>query len=554
MQRLTLAKRLWLLLLLAISTVYFYGLGTPALVGPDEPRYAQVAREMFSRGDPVTPTLAGHTWFEKPALLYWMMMAGYRLFGVSEFAARFGAACSGLLTVLLVAALARRVERHAAAEEEGQAAGGFALTAVGVMASSAGLLVFSRGASFDIVLTMTVAAALACFFLSEIEERGGAARRRRLWLAGFYASIGLSLLAKGLVGIIIPCGVVGLYFVLRRRWPGLLRLGVLWGAALACGIAALWYAPVLARHGWTFVDEFFVQHHFARYVSDKYHHRQPFYFYVPILALLALPWTAFLVDAVGSMRHWRWRADDPASRLRLFALAWTIVPVAFFSLSGSKLPGYILPALPGAALLVSDRLYGFTRGEGGRVAMRATGVLALLFAVASPFVAYFARVVPISCALLIALPSAGAGVFILWRTNERKMCVAALVAAMFLTVMLITVCGLNEVANRDSVRALLLRADAQGYGALPVLQLHTVERTAEFYAAGRLAYDARGEPIKFEGTSDVISAARRLGRGRALVFVPLELLYQLTDDPRIESQFVGDNEGVALVFVRVRDE
>src|ERR687893_3078963 len=110
--------RAWLLFFLAAAAFYFYGLGKLPLVGPDEPRYAQVAREMYLRDDYVTPTLGGHSWFEKPALLYWMMMAGYRLFGVSEWAARLGPALSGLLTVLLIYWVGRRVERARGAENE----------------------------------------------------------------------------------------------------------------------------------------------------------------------------------------------------------------------------------------------------------------------------------------------------------------------------------------------------------------------------------------------------------------------------------------------------
>src|SRR5947209_20195758 len=97
-----LAKRAWVVLLVVVCAVYFYGLGAVPLLGPDEPRYAEVAREMLARGDLVTPTLGGHTWFEKPALVYWLMMAAYRVFGVSEFAARAGSALSGVLTILFV--------------------------------------------------------------------------------------------------------------------------------------------------------------------------------------------------------------------------------------------------------------------------------------------------------------------------------------------------------------------------------------------------------------------------------------------------------------------
>src|SRR5215210_2963296 len=180
-------------------------------MGPDEPRYAQVAREMLARGDWVTPTLGGHTWFEKPALLYWLMEAAYALFGVTEFAARAGSAAAGVLTVLLAGFAARRAEF-----ESGEGLRGLGVTCAAVAASTLGLLVFSRGSSFDILLTMTVTGALVCFYGSEVERGPG----RRTWLVGFYVFVGASLLAKGLVGGVIPGAVLVVYYALRRRWPG----------------------------------------------------------------------------------------------------------------------------------------------------------------------------------------------------------------------------------------------------------------------------------------------------------------------------------------------
>src|SRR5215210_2953154 len=132
-------------------------------MGPDEPRYAQVAREMFARGDWVTPTLGGHTWFEKPALLYWLMLGAYHVFGVTEFAARAGAALSGVLTVMFVGLAARRAE-----VESGEGLRGFGVTCAAVAASTLGLLVFARASSFDTLLTATVTGALVCFYGSEV--------------------------------------------------------------------------------------------------------------------------------------------------------------------------------------------------------------------------------------------------------------------------------------------------------------------------------------------------------------------------------------------------
>jgi 4-amino-4-deoxy-L-arabinose transferase-like glycosyltransferase len=291
------SKRLWLLLSVAVGVVYFYGAGGMPLLGPDEPRYAQVAREMFERGDLVTPTLGGLTWFEKPALLYWLMMAGYGLFGVSEWAARLPSAVAGVLTIGAVAWLARRVEREA-----GESLRHFAIIATSIAASSLGLIVFAHGASFDIIIVAAIAWTLAFFFAAD--EAKDAGERRRM-LCGMYVGVGFGLLAKGLVGVVIPAFIVALYFLIQRRLPARsMWLSLVWGTLIAAFVAGVWYVPVMREHGWAFVDEFFVQHHFARYTSNKYRHPQRFYFYLPITLLLALPWTLCLVAALAQVRRW----------------------------------------------------------------------------------------------------------------------------------------------------------------------------------------------------------------------------------------------------------
>src|SRR2546423_13479026 len=121
-----LARRAWVVLLVVVWAVYFYGVGSVRLLGPDEPRCAEVAREMYARGDLVTPTLAGHTWFEKPALVYWMMIATFRVFGVTEFAARAGSALAGVLRGMLAGGGARR-----AGLESGEGLGGVGITCAG---------------------------------------------------------------------------------------------------------------------------------------------------------------------------------------------------------------------------------------------------------------------------------------------------------------------------------------------------------------------------------------------------------------------------------------
>lgn len=468
----TLAKRLYLLLFAIIIAFYLYGLGKLPLLGPDEPRYAQVAREMFLTGDLITPTLGHHTWFEKPALLYWMIAGSFRVFGVNEWAARFGPALCGLLTIAAVWFVGREIDREEAR--------GFAFWSVVVTASCLGLIVFSRAVSFDVVITMTATWALAFFLLYEL-------RKKRLLLAGFYVFVGLSLLAKGLVGIVIPFGVVGLYYVLKRTWPSRsMILSLFWGIPLALAVSAIWYGPVIARHGWTFIDEFFVQHHFARFVSNKYHHPQPIYFYPVIILMLALPWTPYLIAALAKVRGWKWRGDDDLSIVRVFSLAWLLLPIVFFSFSGSKLPGYVLPAIPAIAMLVSDRL---TRIFNPRWPLIVAGATLVLVVIVLNF-------------------------------------------------------GAARYANRESVRDLLLMADARGYAGAPVIAQRSDDRSAEFYAYGRVLYGPGGEPVTF----DEIPVAEARARGRKfVVMISLEHLAYVENERGVSIEVLGDNGKTAVL-------
>jgi len=465
----TLAKRVYLLLFVIIIVFYFYGLGKLPLLGPDEPRYAQVAREMFLNRDLITPTLGGHTWFEKPALLYWMIVAAFKVFGVSEWSARLGPAVCGLLTIVAVWCVSREVDRN------------FGFWSLLATTTCLGLIVFSRAVSFDVVITMTTTWSLALFLLHELPST----ENKRLLLAGFYVFVGLSLLAKGLVGIVVPFGVLGIYYLLRRAWPSRsVWLSLVWGMPLALLVAATWYGPVIARHGWTFIDEFFVQHHFARFVSNKYHHPQPFYFYPAIILMLALPWTVHLILALVKARGWQWRGADSFSIVRVFALAWLLLPIVFFSFSGSKLPGYILPALPAVALLVGDRLTVSQKARWPLVIAGATIVLVVV--VLNFFAAPFAR--------------------------------------------------------RESVKELLALADARGYGNAPVIAQRGDDRSAEFYAYGRVVYRADGEVMTFDEIS--VDQARERG-GKFVVFIPVQYVENYRGAPRIE--IIGDNGHTAVL-------
>ena len=509
MQFSTLAKPLTLALFLAIIVFYLYGLGHLPFVGPDEARYAQVAREMFETGDLVSPRLGGHLWFEKPALLYWLIIGSYTVFGVSEWSARLGPAICGLLSILAMFWLGGRVSN--AVKRMGLCSGL-------MLALSLGFIVFSRAASFDVVVTMTLTWALAFFIASETADND---KQRRRLLAGFYVFIGASLLAKGLIGLVIPLGIVTAYYVLLRKWPAKpVWASLLWGLPLSALVAATWYGPMLARHGGHFVDEFIVQHHFARYLSNTYHHPAPVYFYIVILIMLSLPWTPFAIDALLQARKWLWKSDDPITRMRTFALAWIIVPLVFFSFANSKLPGYILPVLPALALLGGERLAIWVNdGTRARWAMRATGLMCLAFAVSA--LVYSARTgeIPTHVSLLITAPCIIAGTLTLLPAISRVIQLVSIAIAVATLALGALHAAAPGYAEQETSKFLLQQAGERGYDRTVIYGLQRDDRTPEFYASGRVTYAEDGEPVMYVGLEQIDKDITRLG-GPVLVFVP----------------------------------
>jgi 4-amino-4-deoxy-L-arabinose transferase-like glycosyltransferase len=333
----------------ACAFLSFYGLAALGLVGADEPRYAQIAREMLERHDWVVPILYGKPWLEKPILYYWQAMLSYGIFGVSDWAARLPVACNATALVLAVYFFARRFRP------------GLQLDAALIVASMAGVIGFGRAASMD----MPLSAAFTIAMLSWLAwHQTGAGK----WLAFFYVFIGLGTLAKGPVAPLLAALIIVVFAAIRREWRIVLRTLWLPGILLFLAVALPWYVAVQVR-----VPEFFrvfiLEHNLARYSSDVYRHSQPFWFYVPVFLLALLPWTALaIVAAVRALRKDSSIGDDVVFKrdhaIAGLLLVWAIVPPLFFSFSGSKLPGYILPALPAWALLIVEWLYRkLSRGE-----------------------------------------------------------------------------------------------------------------------------------------------------------------------------------------------
>ncbi|HET6175488.1 MAG TPA: glycosyltransferase family 39 protein [Candidatus Sulfotelmatobacter sp.] len=331
--------------------LFFYGMGQFGLIGADEPRYAQVAREMLERHDWVTPVLGGHPWLEKPPLYYWQAMLAYSAFGVSDVAARVPGAVDATLLVLAVYLFFRRFRK------------GVEVDAALITASCAGVIGYAHAASMDMALAATFSIGmLAWWAWRESLNESLNQKQNRVYLAMFYICLALGMLAKGpvapfLAGAVIICFAIAIRefrLVLRTLWvPGIL---------LFCAVALPWYVAVQMRNP-QFFREFILQHNLARFSSDLYHHRQPFWYYLPVTLLALVPWSVFVVAAfVRTVRIW-WSerksipsVPDLEMQFSVFVCCWLAAPVVFFSLSQSKLPGYILPVIPAGAVLLAEYL------------------------------------------------------------------------------------------------------------------------------------------------------------------------------------------------------
>lgn len=294
---------------------------------------------MLQRHNWVTPFLYGQPWLEKPILYYWQAMLCYKIFGVSDWVARLPSAIDATATVVAVYLFFREFRR------------GFQLDAALITASTAGVIGLSRSASTDMPLAATFTIALVAW-LAWYEGR------RRLWLLVFYLFLALATLAKGPVAVVLA-GIIILLFAVAWRNLQFIAQTLWWPGVLLFVAAALpWYIAV-QRENPTFFHSFILEQNFARFSTNLYHHIQPWWYFLPVLLLAVVPWT-FLVAAAfaGAVRRWKREPDveDKTIPADSFFLTWITVVLVFFSASQSKLPAYILPAVPACAMLLADYL------------------------------------------------------------------------------------------------------------------------------------------------------------------------------------------------------
>ncbi|MEN3363025.1 MAG: hypothetical protein V7606_299, partial [Burkholderiales bacterium] len=326
-------------LLVIFCLVWFYTLGARTLVPTDEGRYAEIAREMALTGDFVTPRLNGIKYFEKPPLQYWMNALTFKAFGLGEWQARLWTGLCGLFGIAMTAYAGRHVFG---------ARIGF--TAGAVLGSSFLWAAMGHINALDMSLSAMMTLALCALLIAQRDS--ATPRERRNWMLLCWVGMALSVLSKGLIGVVLPGAVLVLYTLASRDWAIWKRLHLGLGLMVFFAIAAPWFVLVSLQNP-EFPHFFFIREHFERFTSNVHQRAGAWHYFIPILIMGTLPWLGVLPQSL-----WHDRSHEKAMRFqpRKLLLVWAVFIFFFFSISGSKLPSYILPIIPALALLIACRL------------------------------------------------------------------------------------------------------------------------------------------------------------------------------------------------------
>ena len=324
-------------LLLAVLA-WFGTLGYRDLIHPDEGRYAEIARGMLASGDWITPRLNGILYFEKPALQYWATAAAFAVFGISDFSARFWPGLTGAFAVLAVWWTTRKVLGPRVA-----------LYSAAVLGSSVWWIGNGHFVNLDMGLSASLCLTLLGFWYGQRDQ--ATASDNRLGMRVAWAGMALAVMSKGLIGIVLPGAVLAAYSVLARDFSVWRRMRWLSGILIFALIAVPWFVAVSLRNP-EFARFFFIHEHVERFLSPGHRRTGAWWYFVPYLLAGLVPWTTLLPGALAL----GWRRVPGRFQGNRLLLLWAAVIFAFFSVSSSKLPSYILPIFPALAILIGQHV------------------------------------------------------------------------------------------------------------------------------------------------------------------------------------------------------
>jgi 4-amino-4-deoxy-L-arabinose transferase-like glycosyltransferase len=379
-------RRRWLWIVLLWGIVYIPGLFSPPLLDDADSIHAEAARELIVRHDWTTLYIDGVRYLEKAPLMYWGMAASYTVFGTTDWAARLPLALGVLALLLATYSLGKRTL--------GERAGFWAAV---VLAVSVGPYIFTRFIIPDLLVGLWLTLGLD-FFLRTLDEEPPSIFS--CW--GLAATAALNVLTKGLIGLVFPAAIIGLYLLLTGNLKHLLRMRQLSSFAVLLVIAAPWHIAAAlenppAGQSRGFLWFYFINEQFLRYLGKRV---PPDYDTVPLVVFWGLmlvwlfPWSAFVFQSLAQVPHrWgEWRSGmNRRQRAMLLYAIWAAVILVFFSFS-TRQEYYAIPALPGLALLIggwlqredeSPATFGLRRS--GRIGSMALLVLSVVILATAMF-------------------------------------------------------------------------------------------------------------------------------------------------------------------------
>ncbi|MGL5035723.1 MAG: ArnT family glycosyltransferase [Microcystaceae cyanobacterium] len=345
---------IWLLVLSWVA--FFWNNGVLGVMDKTEALFVEVAHQMYLTGDWITPRWNGETFFDYPVWGYWLVALSFKLFGVSEWAARLPVALSAIALVVLSFYTLRftglTFGERAVSERSLWLR---AWLGSGIVAMNVGWVAWGRTSVTDMFLASGIALTLLSFFLGYVQENNP--KQQKIWylIAPIFA--GIAVLAKGPVGILLPSLVIAIFLLyvgqfkqIFKEIPLLLMIGIFLIVTIP------WYALATQANGLEFLNSFIGFSNFQRFTSVLYRHAGPWYFYLPYCFILLLPWSIFLPNAIARLQFWRrkaWLSTPRTNQLGLFCFFWFMIILLFFSTAATKLAGYILPIVPAGALMIT---------------------------------------------------------------------------------------------------------------------------------------------------------------------------------------------------------
>ncbi len=514
-------------LLIAVALIWFANLEYRTLIKPDEGRYAEIPREMVVSGDWVTPRLNDLKYFEKPPLQYWATATAYTLFGEHQWTSRLWAGLTGFAGILLVWFAGLRLF--------GRAAAGYAAL---LLSSSLLYVLMGHINTLDMGVTFFLTLGILGLLLGQTQADE---TKRRNWMVVAWAGLALAVLSKGLMGIILPGAALFIYCVVQRDFGVLKRMHWLPGLAVFFAITVPWFLLVMQANP-EFFERFFIYEHFQRFTSTVHGRYQPWYYFIPILLVGALPWTVLMFDSM-------WRSlrnsalPNKAFNSQRFLLIWAIFIYVFFSISGSKLPSYLLPMFPVLVLLMGKRITEMNARVLFWQVMPAIPVALLLFGLALNVgrladTPNQAELYPLYgpwllVAALVSLAGLAMGMRLLWR-GKKPVAVTVLAVSALLSAQ-IGLSGYETVARERSAKHIAEAIRGEVRADVPFYSVLTYEQTLPFYLKrtftlvqyqDEMAYGIQQEPQRWIPTVEAFAGVWA-AQTEALAIMPVYAYAQL---------------------------